>query len=102
MTAETKPIAAVFALIGLYLHVERDFTGLQVQQVHMQLGRQTHQWPPITFPSHRGDVTAADVLTVPEGEERDRAISDWCRSVWQAYQPNRQTIVHLLQQHNVF
>jgi hypothetical protein len=31
----TKPIALVFALIGLYLHVEKNFTGRQVQRFHM-------------------------------------------------------------------
>ena len=100
-TAETKPLAIVFALIGLFLHVEQGFSGLQVQQVHMQLGREKHPWPNITLPSHRGDITAEDVLTVPEGDERDAAISDWCRSVWEAYVENRSTVIHLLTRHGV-
>ena len=101
MSADTKPIAAVFALVGLYLHVERGFTGLQVQQVHMQLGREKRQWPAVTLPSHRGDITADDVLKAPEGDERDAAISGWCRSVWDAYRENRQAIVDLLTQYHV-
>jgi hypothetical protein len=100
-TEETKPIAVVFALIGLFLHVEMGFTGLRVQQVHMQLGRKKHQWPTIALPVQRGDLTAADVLTVPEGPERDAAISAWCRSVWAAYRDNRQRIIDLLQRHGV-
>ncbi len=35
----TKPIALAFALIGLYLHVEREFSGKQVQRAHMFLER---------------------------------------------------------------
>src|SRR6185295_5352013 len=31
----TKPIGLAFALIGLYLHLERGFSGKQVQRVHM-------------------------------------------------------------------
>ena len=30
----TKPIVIVFGLIGLYLHIERNFTGKQVQRAH--------------------------------------------------------------------
>ena len=100
-TAETKPIALVFALVGLFLHVERGFTGLRVQHVHMQLGRKKQQWPTIVLPTHRGEVTALDVLKVPAGPERDAAISQWCRSVWEAYRDNRFTIIDLLQRHGV-
>jgi Family of unknown function (DUF5946) len=100
-TEVTKPIAIVFASVGWYLHVENGFTGLRVQQVHIQLGRKKHQWPKITLPARRGDVTAEDVMKVPEGPERDAAISDWCRSVWEAYWENREVVIHLLQQHRV-
>ena len=100
-TAQTKPIAIIMALVGLYLHVERGFTGLQVQQVHMQLGRKKHRWPSIVLPQSRGSITEVDVMKVPEGEERDEAISEWCRSVWDAYKENRSTIIDLLQDHRV-
>src|SRR5262245_46349212 len=35
----TKPIRLVFALVGLYLRVERGFSGHEVQRVHMLMGR---------------------------------------------------------------
>jgi hypothetical protein len=35
-----KPIKLTFALVGLYLHVERQFTGRQVQLAHMKLGHE--------------------------------------------------------------
>jgi hypothetical protein len=100
-TAETKPIALVFALIGLFLHVERNVTGLRVQQVHMQLGRKKQPWPAMVLPADRGAVRPEDVMKVPAGPERDAAISDWCRSVWEPYQVNRQAIIDLLQQHRI-
>jgi hypothetical protein len=100
-TQDTKPIAIVFALVGLFLHVERGYTGLQVQQVHMRLGRTKHQWPTIALPDHRGGITAADVLKAPAGSARDAAISDWCRDVWQAFSGNRATILQLLQSHGI-
>jgi len=100
-TEQTKPIVIIMALVGLYLHVERGFTGLQVQQVHMQLGRHKHQWPRIALPQTRGAVNEEDVMKVPEGDERDAAISDWCRSVWDVYKDNRPTIIDLLHRHRV-
>ena len=90
------------AVVGLYLHVERGFTGLEVQQAHMQLGRTRQRWPRIVLPRSRGAVTPEDVLQVAEGDERDAAISEWCRSVWKAYaEDNRATIIDLLQRHRV-
>jgi hypothetical protein len=69
--------------------VERRFSGLQVQHVHMQLGRKKHRWPTIVLARDRGYVTA-------EGDERDIAIAGWCRSVWDPYTENRDTIIDLL------
>lgn len=100
-TDQTKPIVIIMALVGLYLHVEQGFSGLQVQHVHMQLARKKHRWPKIVLPHTRGAVTPQDVMNVSEGDERDRAISDWCRSVWEAYRQNRETIIALLQRHGI-
>lgn len=98
---DTKPIALVFALIGLFLHVEKNFTGLEVQHIHMRLGRKKHPWPTIALPSDRGSMTAEDVLRVPAGPQRDAAISDWCRSVWGAFGASRQQIIDLLHEHRI-
>src|ERR1700759_4910018 len=59
---DTKPIAVVFGLVGLYLHLEKDFSGRQVQKVHMELGRRKRQWPAIDLPKDRGSMTVSDVL----------------------------------------
>ena len=45
---QTKPIGLTFALIGLYLHVERGFSGRQVQRVHMILSQYERTWPSST------------------------------------------------------
>jgi hypothetical protein len=88
-TEDSKPIGVVFALVGLYLHVERHFHGRQVQQVHQLLGRRKRNWPTVHLPGDRGRLTVADVLAVPAGTQRDQAIDDWCRSVWTALSVNR-------------
>jgi len=92
----SKPITSVFALVGLYLHVEKSFTGRQVQLVHMQLARHRKQWPRFPLPVSRGDITIFDVLAVPPGPPRDAAIHRWCASAWAAWGHCRPQIVELV------
>ncbi len=96
--ASTKTLALAFALIGLYLHVERRFTGRQVQRAHMDLARFKRQWPQFPLPTTRGTIRVQDVLSAPEGPQRDQAIENWCASVWDAYAHCRPDVVALLQQ----
>ena len=93
---DSKPIGVAFALIGLYLHVERGRSGKEVQQAHMRLGRRRREWPVFDLPATRGDMTIADVLDAAPGPERDRAIDDWCASVWKAWSGSRARVVALL------
>jgi hypothetical protein len=97
----SKPIGVVFGLVGLYLHVERQYSGRQVQTTHMALGRRKREWPRVYLPEDRGSMTVAAVVAVSAGPERDMAIDDWCRSVWLAFGANRQTIVALLREYGI-
>jgi hypothetical protein len=78
-------IGAAFALAGLYLAVERGFTGRQVQKMHMLMARKSNQWPRFDQPEEVGPLTVADVLAVPPGPRRDEKLMDWCASVWGAW-----------------
>lgn len=98
---QTKPIALTFALIGLYLHLERGFTGRQVQKAHMSLARHKRSWPSFALPPDRGAITATQVIAEPEGVERDRAIDAWCASVWKAYRDAHRAVAALLEQHGI-
>lgn len=84
-TPDSKPIQVVFALIGLYLHLDRGFTGRQVQRAHMQLGTPRRKWILPPLPTGRGAVRVADVLAASPGPDRDVMIDVWCASVWHAY-----------------
>jgi len=99
--AATKPIGIAFALIGLYLHLERGVSGRDVQRVHMQLGRRKHAWPAFALPADRGRLTAVDVIAAPPGPERDRAIDAWSASVWAAFADSRPAVIALLRQHGI-
>jgi hypothetical protein len=91
-TAASKPIGVFFGLAGLYLRVERTFSGREVQKAHQALARTKREWPRIVLPPDRGAICVLDVLATPAGAERDLRIDDWCRSVWLAFAANHRTI----------
>lgn len=98
--AGTSPLKLTFALVGLYLHVERGFTGRAVQLAHMELARDKRPgkppWPSFALPATRGTITPAQVLAAPPGAERDAAIDAWCASLWQAYGASRGRVIDLI------
>jgi hypothetical protein len=98
---QTKPIRLTFALVGLYLHVEKRFSGRQVQRVHTGLAARKRRWPSFVLPQDRGSMSAADVLAAPAGPERDRAIHAWCASVWEAFRDCRPPVAELLREHGI-
>jgi hypothetical protein len=91
----TKPITLIFSLAGLYLYIEKNYTGRQIQQAHMQMAKNKIAWPFIILPEKRGGITVADVLAEVPGKQRDDMIHKWCASVWEAFQNNRGTIITL-------
>lgn len=93
----TKPIGLTFALVGLYLHVERRFTGRNIQRVHMLIARRPRAWPEFRLPLDRGTKTASDVMAVSPAE-RGRAIDEWCEAVWSSYGDNHRAVVEFLEQ----
>jgi len=97
----TKPIQVTFALVGLYLHIERNFTGRQVQRAHMALASRTSSWPTLALPARRGSITVMDVLATPAGPDRDRAIDAWCAVVWDAYRDNEPAVTAFLRRHGI-
>ena len=93
-----KPIKIAFALAGLYLSVEKGYTGKEVQNAHMKMGAERREWPMFDAPDYMGDITVADVLAAAPGDERDGMIRGWAASVWNAWSEpaNRQKVIELL------
>jgi hypothetical protein len=94
----TKPIGLAFALMGLYLSLEKGYSGKEVQRAHMRLGRRRKQWPAFDLPKDRGAITVADVMMAPPGPERDAMIRKWAASVWAAYRESHQQVADLVQE----
>lgn len=78
-------IGAAFVLAGLYLAVERGFTGRQVQKMHVLMASRSKEWPRFTPPPDVGAMTVADVLAVEAGPDRVQALMEWCGVVWKAW-----------------
>jgi Family of unknown function (DUF5946) len=93
----TKTIQIVFGLVGLYLYLEKGFSGKKVQKAHMQLAKQRRNWERPALPADRGAIGIVDVLAAAPGEPRDLLIAEWCRSVWYAWRTERNLIVSLVQ-----
>jgi hypothetical protein len=94
-------IGVIFALVGLYLHIEKGFTGSQVQNAHRVMGKVKRLWPDVIWPTERGNMTAATVLAKPVGEARDEAIDEWCRQVWAAFSANREMVARLVREYRL-
>jgi Family of unknown function (DUF5946) len=97
----TKPVSIVFALAGLLLHLEKGYTGREVQLFHQSMAAQKRQWPNIALPVERGAITVADVVKVLPGPERKAMITHWCASVWKAYHQNQGKIRELVNKYGV-
>lgn len=92
---DTKPIALAAALIGLYLFAEKQYSGRQVQQVHMALGNRMKQWPLFPAPKTRATLTVMDALNAAAGLKRDQIICNWARSVWDMWKDRHAEVKEL-------
>jgi len=92
---DDKPVRLVFALAGLYLHVERGFTGREVQLAHAKLAQRKQAWPVLAIPEDRGSINPAAVIAA-SADEREAMIYEWCRSVWHAFSIHRDVVERLL------
>jgi hypothetical protein len=92
----TKPIAITFALAGLYLYLEKNYTGRQVQLAHVQMAKSRKKWPAFELPQYRGNVTVSDVLEAAPGVEREKMIRKWCACVWDVYEENHDAVAALV------
>lgn len=79
----TRDITVAFGLIGLYLALEKGYTGKQVQRAHMQIAKIRKEWPRLEPPKRSAEITVLDVLEVSDGEKKDAMIRTWMAAVWE-------------------
>ena len=59
----TRNITVAFGLIGLYLALEKGYTGRQVQLAHMSIAKTRKNWPRLEPPDQPAFLTVMDVLS---------------------------------------
>jgi hypothetical protein len=81
------PITLCFALNGLFLVIERRWSGIAAREAHAHLANAVprHSWPRLKPPGDRGTVTVLDVALAADPEDRAVAIEKWGTSVWEAW-----------------
>jgi hypothetical protein len=82
---QTRTIAVAFGLIGLYLALEKGYTGREVQRAHMQIAKIRKDWGRLEPPAHPAQLTVADVLMTGTDAERDAMILRWAAAVWESW-----------------
>lgn len=75
-------IGIAFSLLGLYLALEKNYTGRRVQLAHMQLSRPKRDWGDFQIPRERAKLTVLDVLQAEPGPPRDARLMEWAAAVW--------------------
>ncbi len=90
-------VGAAFSLAGLYLAVERGFTGRQVQKMHILMASKSKEWPRFGPPASLGLLTVADVLKVDPGQGRDDELMRWCESVWNAWSADQERVRQMME-----
>jgi len=81
----TRNITVAFGLIGLYLALEKGYTGKQVQQAHMRIAKVRKVWPRPEPPLEPAVLTVMDVLRAGTDEEKDTIIIKWMAAVWESW-----------------
>lgn len=84
-----KNIGTTFALAGLCLFVEYNYTGRQIQHVHMDIHKQN--WERLIPPRHF-KMTVKDVFKANSISERELLIKNWAKSVWESWNESHEWI----------
>lgn len=79
----SRNIITAYALIGLYLALEKNYTGRQVQHVHSIIPKQS--WEKLEPPATTGTLTVQDVLKATTEEELYAAMKKWAQAVWDSW-----------------
>jgi hypothetical protein len=81
----TRTITVAFGLIGLFLALEKGYTGKQVQLAHMRIAKARKDWPRLGPPDQPAFLTAMDVFQAGTDAEKDAMIRKWMTLVWKSW-----------------
>lgn len=93
-----KPMTITFALIGLYLVNEKDYSGKKVQLIHMKLANKAKNWPSFFLPKQKAHLTVKEVFEKKD-DKKQEMIRNWCKDVWKIWKPEENMIASILQKY---
>jgi len=88
----TRNITVAFGLIGLYLALEKGYTGRQVRLAHMKLAKTRKDWPRLEPPDQPPFLTVLDVLRAGTDAEKDAMIRKWMNAVWGSWEDQHEWV----------
>jgi hypothetical protein len=92
---KTAPLTVAFALNGLYLVLERGFSGIQVREAHGYLTNTVDSWERRSLPRSVGSMTAFDVALAADPADHAVLVERWGRSVWDAWAHVHEAVAEL-------
>ncbi len=84
------PITVAFGLIGLYLALEKGYTGREVQKAHMKIAKIHKDWPFLEPPLRHAGLTATDVVREETDTQKETMIRKWMEAVWEIWEDRHQ------------
>jgi hypothetical protein len=91
----TKAIALIFAMFGLYLAVEKGISGRQVQRFHIRMAKRHRSWPSLPLRQGSPSVTVVEVMQAPSGSKRDALILAFAAAAWKCCTAARPAIIEI-------
>lgn len=94
-----KNITLFFAVIGLYLYIEKGFNGKEIQDLHTKIANSKKELPKLKIPKEKASITVSEVLEARPGIERNEKIKEWSRSVWKIFKNQKDIIENFLKKY---
>jgi hypothetical protein len=88
-----------YSLVGLYLALERGWSGTDIRALHQRMGHPDPSWPLFQRPLLTAGVTIADVAEagarVGSVEGHAASVERWAKSVWSSWADQRAVVIGL-------
>jgi hypothetical protein len=88
----SPPISTAFALIGLSLALEHDWSGTAVRAAQQFLAQRYSTWPTFRDRSNGPVLTVSGVVGVTTPDEHADRIQVWARTVWASWAPEHHRV----------
>jgi len=97
--SNTKNIALFFSVIGLYLYIEKGYSGKEIQDLHTKIANTKKELPKLKIPKEKATITISNVLEARSEIERNEKIKEWSASVWEIFKDQKDIIENFLREY---